>query len=87
MKRIYGLLAIAFFLIGSAFLPWLSGTGNQVGSQLFVGLAIVLPSILIPWGMAFWFFNLAMKSAEESPTEEVGSLEIEGLGNKPDQDL
>ncbi|MEY5145763.1 MAG: hypothetical protein RL224_77 [Actinomycetota bacterium] len=80
MKRIYGFLALAFFLIGAVPLPFLSGIGNQSGSQLFVGLAIVLPGILIPWGIGFWFFNLAMKRAEEPPTEEEDSLEKGGVG-------
>ena len=73
MKRIYGFLSLAFFLIGAVYLPFLSGIGNQSGAQLFVGLAILLPAILIPWGIGFWFFNLAMKRPAELPSGENDS--------------
>jgi hypothetical protein len=73
IKRIYGFLALTFFLVGFAFLPFLAGIGNEnMGSQPLLGLAIVLLSVLIPWAIGFWFFKLAWRTSkqEESPRTE-----------------
>jgi hypothetical protein len=73
IKRIFGFLAITFFLVGFAFLPFLAVVGNEnMGSRPLLGFAIVLPSVFIPWAIGFWFFKLALRtqSQEESPPTE-----------------
>ena len=73
IKRIFGFLALTFFLVGFAFLPFLAVVGNEnMGSQPLLGFAIVLPSVLIPWAIGFWLFKLALrtqKPEETTPTE------------------
>ena len=72
-KRIFGFLALTFFLVGFAFLPFLAGIGSDnSGSQPFLGLAIVLLSVLFPWSIGFWFFKLALRTpkVDETPPTE-----------------
>jgi hypothetical protein len=73
IKRIFGFLALTFFLVGFAFLPFLAVVGNEnMGSQPLLGYAIVLPSVLIPWAIGFWFFKRALRTQKPegtTPTE------------------
>ena len=70
MKSIYGFLALAFFLIGVAYLPFGVWVGKGTDSQLWVGYVIFVLSVGIPWGLGFWFFRLAMKRPAEPQAEE-----------------
>lgn len=83
MKRIYGFLALAFFLIGAAYLPFGVWVGKGTGSQLWVGYVIFTLSVGIPWGLGFWLFRLAMKRPAEPQTEEDPLSEHLGPGDGP----
>jgi len=65
MRVVYGFLAAAFFVIGAAYLPFGVWAGEGSGSQLWVGYVLFILSVGIPWGLAFWFFRLAMKRPVE----------------------
>lgn len=83
MKRIYGFLALAFFLIGAAYLPFGVWVGKGTGSQLWVGYVIFTLSVGIPWGLGFWFFRLAMNRRAEPQTEEDPFSEHVESGDGP----
>lgn len=83
MKRIYGFLALAFFLLGAAYLPFGVWVGKGTGSQLWVGYVIFTLSVGIPWGLGFWFFRLAMKRPAEPQPDEYPLPEHLGSGDEP----
>lgn len=70
MKIIYGFLALAFFFIGAAYLPFWVWVDKGTGSELWFGYVIFTLSVGVPWGLGFWFFRLAMKRPAEPQSEE-----------------
>ncbi|MEN9961839.1 MAG: hypothetical protein RIS66_252 [Actinomycetota bacterium] len=61
-KVIFGSLAIVFFAIGLAYLPFFVWIGDGQGSNPLLGLLIGIASVLIPWAISYWFARLALKA-------------------------
>ncbi len=71
-KAIFGFLAIVFFTIGLAYLPFFVWIGEDGGPTTLIGLLISIGSLLIPWAIGLWFAAEALKetkSDETPPTE------------------
>lgn len=71
-KVIFGFLAIVFFAIGLAYLPFFVWIGEDGGPTTLIGLLISVGSLLIPWAIGLWFAAEALKetiSDETPPTE------------------
>jgi len=60
-KVIFGLLAVLFFAIGMAYLPFLVWIGEDGGPKTLIGLFISIASVLIPWSVGLWFAAEAVK--------------------------
>jgi hypothetical protein len=71
-KVIFGSLAIVFFAIGLAYLPFFVWIDDGQGSNPLLGLLIGIASVSIPWAISYWFARLALRkprSENPPPTE------------------
>ena len=71
-KALFGFLAVVFFGIGFAYLPFFVWIGEDGGPTTLIGLFISIGSLLIPWALAIGFAAEALKEtkSEETPPNE-----------------
>lgn len=67
-KVILGFLAIIFFGIGLAYLPFFVWIGEDGGPTTLIGLLISIGSLLIPWAIGLWFAAEALKETKSDKT-------------------